>query len=42
MTSCDEQSAKLLKEQATKYDSIIGSNSTSAQTNKIISPFLFG
>jgi len=36
MSSCDEQSAKLLKEQAIKYDSIIGSNSTSAQTNKII------
>jgi hypothetical protein len=36
MSSCDEQSAKLLQEQATKYDSIIGSNSTSAQTNKII------
>lgn len=36
MSSCDEQSAKLLKEQATKYDSIIASNSTSAQTNRII------
>jgi len=36
MTSCDEQSAKLLKEQATKYDSILASNSTSAQTNRII------
>jgi hypothetical protein len=36
MSSCDEQSAKLLQEQAIKYDSIIGSNSTSAQTNKII------
>ena len=36
MTSCDEQSAKLLQEQATKYDSIIASNSTSAQTNRII------
>jgi hypothetical protein len=36
MTSCDEQSAKLLQEQATKYDSIIASNSTSVQTNRII------
>ena len=36
MSSCDEQSAKLLQEQATKYDSIIASNSTSVQTNRII------
>ena len=36
MTSCDEQSAKLLKEQGAKYDSILASNSTSAQTNRII------
>ena len=36
MTSCDEQSAKLLKEQGAKYDSIIASNSTSVQTNRII------
>jgi len=36
MSSCDEQSAKLLKEQANKYDSILASNSTSAQTNRII------
>ena len=36
MTSCDEQSAKLLQEQGAKYDSIIASNSTSVQTNRII------
>jgi hypothetical protein len=36
MSSCDEQSAKLLQEQATKYDNILAANSTSAQTNKII------
>jgi hypothetical protein len=36
MSSCDEQSAKLLKEQATKYDNIIAANSPAAQTNAII------
>jgi len=36
MSSCDEQSAKLLQQQATKYDSILAANSPSAQTNKII------
>jgi hypothetical protein len=36
MSSCDEQSAKLLKEQAANYDNILAANSTSAQTNKII------
>ena len=36
MSSCDEQSAKLLKEQANKYDNILAANSTSSQTNTII------
>ena len=36
MSSCDEQTAKLLQEQSAKYDTILASNSTSAQTNKII------
>jgi hypothetical protein len=36
MSSCDEQSAKLLKEQAAKYDNILAANSPSAQTNAII------
>jgi len=36
MSSCDEQTAKLLKEQAAKYDNSLAANSTSTQTNKII------
>jgi hypothetical protein len=36
MSSCDEKTAKLLQEQSAKYDTILASNSTSAQTNKII------
>jgi hypothetical protein len=36
MSSCDEQSAKLLKEQANKYDNILAANSASSQTNTII------